>query len=706
MSSTESPLFSVVMATYGRGRHILPSVRSVLAQDLDDFELLVVGDHCMDNTAAVLEPLLCDRVRWINLPARCGSQSGPNNEGIRQANGRLIAYIGHDDIWEPYHLSSLARLFVRDPKLDFGISGAIYHLPHGVPGSLVTGLFVDDSAKHEHFFPPSSLAHRAAVIDAIGPWSDPETTIAAVDADLLGRAAAADRSFASTRQVTVHKFAAGHRYLSYVRPDSHEQQAMLEGMGSRRHASRVDLLLAEALVGGTSMSLPAAYDTRDRGEPGASWRANLVRKGLNKVDVRPLTERTVIRQSPSECALDWQSMVTDGLRWSYRNPRPKILVPVTTRGTMRLDLELAHDNAAALVPFEVRCNDEPVSIVGCTPRPSTDWPARAVLTMLLTLREDGPSVLELRLPEPLRPTSDRRGVAIGDMTLYPATSQTATDAHANSRQPPPETPYLPVWRSVVLPDEVRRAKTMLMPTEQQLLHCLARDYFCNEGVIVDAGCFLGGSTLALASGLRDNPRFQAAPRHDVIHTYDLFAVEPWTIGIYFPEDTPRDMSFEAMFRDNISPFADLVAVHSGDVRRATVPDKLIEILFIDIAKHWTTNDSIVRAFFPRLIPGRSLVIQQDYLYQIGTGWLPVTMEYFSDYFEIVDHTELNSVVFLYTKAAPADAFSRDVIQSLSRSEMRELANRAIARFKPPQRKILEESWDHFQAMLAEAGWRD
>lgn len=265
---------------------------------------------------------------------------------------------------------------------------------------------------------------------------------------------------------------------------------------------------------------------------------------------------------------------------------------------------------------------------------------------------------------------------------------------------------LPDWRAVVLPDEVGRAQTMLMRTEQQLLYGLARDYFRNEGVIIDGGCFLGGSTLALASGLLANPLFQARPRREVIHSYDLFAVEPWTIGIYFPEGTPPATSFEAIFRENIAPFAGQVAVHPGDVKQAPVPDEPIEILFIDLAKHWETSDYVVRAFFPRLIPGKSIVVQQDYLYHVWTGWLPVTMEYFSEFFELVDHTEQNSAVFLYTRAAPPEAFARDVIQSLSRSEMRTLADRAIARFEPPQQKILRESREHFQGMLEEVGWRE
>ena len=269
----------------------------------------------------------------------------------------------------------------------------------------------------------------------------------------------------------------------------------------------------------------------------------------------------------------------------------------------------------------------------------------------------------------------------------------------DGRRSPQRNSPLPDWRSAVVPDDVNRVRSMLMPMERRLLYGLARDHFLNEGVIVDAGCFLGGSTLALASGLRANDRFRASPRRNVIHAYDLFRVNPWMIGDYFPIDTPPGTSFEPTFRTNIAPFSDLVAVHPGDVTDAPVPDSSIELLFVDLAKHWTLSDCIVRNFFPRLVPGRSVVIQQDYLFHAWSGWLPVTMEYFSEYFELVDHTPQNSAVFFYKRQAPPEAFARDVIQSLSAAEMRALSDRAIARFEPPQQLILRQSWKHFQEML-------
>ena len=246
---------------------------------------------------------------------------------------------------------------------------------------------------------------------------------------------------------------------------------------------------------------------------------------------------------------------------------------------------------------------------------------------------------------------------------------------------------------------------MLMRIEQQLLFGLARDYFCNAGDIVDAGCFLGGSTLALAHGLLGNPNWLRNRRYRVIHSYDLFVVEPWTIGVYFPPETPLGTGFEPAYRENIAEVAHLVDVRAGDITASGPPAEPVEILFVDCAKHWVVNDYIVRAFFPLLVSGRSLVIQQDYLYPIYTGWLPVTMEYFSEYFEIVDHTELNSVVFRYRKRIPDVLLQQNLIQNMSTAEMRRLADAAIARFPGrQQREILEKSRDHLQGWLARLNW--
>src|SRR6185295_9746543 len=104
------------------------------------------------------------------------------------------------------------------------------------------GLFDDGAVASEHFFPPCSIAHRADVIGRIGEWPEPRLTAAPVDCDFLLRAVRGGLRFASTGHVTVHKFAAGHRYLSYLRPSADEQSAMLRALDSNYSAMTQDLV--------------------------------------------------------------------------------------------------------------------------------------------------------------------------------------------------------------------------------------------------------------------------------------------------------------------------------------------------------------------------------------------------------------------------------------------------------------------------------
>jgi glycosyltransferase involved in cell wall biosynthesis len=100
-----SPVFSIVVATYNRGRHIIPTIDSVLGQSFGNFELLVVGDGVADDTLEHVTRL-DSRVGVISLPWNSGSQATPNNIGISAAKGEYIAYLGHDDLWMPDHLES------------------------------------------------------------------------------------------------------------------------------------------------------------------------------------------------------------------------------------------------------------------------------------------------------------------------------------------------------------------------------------------------------------------------------------------------------------------------------------------------------------------------------------------------------------------------------------------------------------------------
>jgi len=99
------PKASLVIATYQRPAALESTLRSVLLQDEPDWEAIVVGDQCGAETAEVIRLIGDPRIRYYNLPKRCGEQSGPNTFGMHLATGDTIAFLNHDDLMLPDHLS-------------------------------------------------------------------------------------------------------------------------------------------------------------------------------------------------------------------------------------------------------------------------------------------------------------------------------------------------------------------------------------------------------------------------------------------------------------------------------------------------------------------------------------------------------------------------------------------------------------------------
>ncbi len=259
------------------------------------------------------------------------------------------------------------------------------------------------------------------------------------------------------------------------------------------------------------------------------------------------------------------------------------------------------------------------------------------------------------------------------------------------------------WLARPVPAACGDVQTMLIPDELRLLDFLADDYYQQDGVIVDAGCFLGGSTLALANGLTRNLSRRRRPASKLIHSFDLFQVEDWTRGIYFPKDVEAGVGTRAIYDRNIANYAPLIDIHEGDITHSRWSGAPIEILFIDVAKHWTVCDWITENLFPHLIPGKSIVVQQDYLYHYWNGWLHVTMEHYRDNFEILCDTEYNSVAFLYKKRFEPGAIKPALVGSMPIDDKAALMDRAAARFSGQKKEWLQSSKAHFIEMASHGG---
>ena len=100
-SGRAGPLVSVVVATYNSSHLLRYALRSILLSDHWNLDVVVVGDHCTDDTPSVISSLADERIRFINLERNSGQQATPNNVGVAAARGEYIAFLNHDDVWLP-----------------------------------------------------------------------------------------------------------------------------------------------------------------------------------------------------------------------------------------------------------------------------------------------------------------------------------------------------------------------------------------------------------------------------------------------------------------------------------------------------------------------------------------------------------------------------------------------------------------------------
>jgi glycosyltransferase involved in cell wall biosynthesis len=100
------PKISVVIATYNRANYLPETIRSVLKQEFDDFELIVVDDGSTDETEQALQP---HRNRLVYLQQENRGPSAARNAGVRIARAPWIAIQDSDDLCAPNYLASLYR---------------------------------------------------------------------------------------------------------------------------------------------------------------------------------------------------------------------------------------------------------------------------------------------------------------------------------------------------------------------------------------------------------------------------------------------------------------------------------------------------------------------------------------------------------------------------------------------------------------------
>ena len=105
------PTFSVVIPLYNRADIVSKTIRSVLDQDYQSFEIIVVDDGSKDDPEPAIAAFGDPRIRYVRQDNAGGGAA--RNRGIEEAQGHYIAFLDSDDLFLPGKLSVMAAALSR-----------------------------------------------------------------------------------------------------------------------------------------------------------------------------------------------------------------------------------------------------------------------------------------------------------------------------------------------------------------------------------------------------------------------------------------------------------------------------------------------------------------------------------------------------------------------------------------------------------------
>lgn len=189
------PHVSIVIPTYNHARFVGDAIECALAQQYDDFEVIVVDDGSTDETAAVLSAYE-DRI--VHIHQQNAGLSAARNHGLAVARGELILFLDADDLIPSGKLAAQAHHLQTHPELGLTYSAwqhvaadgqrAVREVHPRREGSVLRALLLRE------FVPAvGSVLVRRRCIEEVGPFD--QSLRAAEDVDLWTRIAQAGYRF-------------------------------------------------------------------------------------------------------------------------------------------------------------------------------------------------------------------------------------------------------------------------------------------------------------------------------------------------------------------------------------------------------------------------------------------------------------------------------------------------------------------------------
>lgn len=122
-----TPTVSVVIPLYNKGKYIERSLRSVLAQEHQPLEIIIVDDGSTDESAEKISNF--DDPRILLIKQENAGPGAARNAGLARARGKYVAFLDADDEWFPSFLKKGLELLEDDNARATVVSTGYFHYP-------------------------------------------------------------------------------------------------------------------------------------------------------------------------------------------------------------------------------------------------------------------------------------------------------------------------------------------------------------------------------------------------------------------------------------------------------------------------------------------------------------------------------------------------------------------------------------------------